>query len=235
MGAADLDDVGEILGLPVQRLVQVLERRDQIAGDFLARGDMHDGREGVVRRLAHVHVIVGMHGLLRAHDAAEQLDRAIADHFVGVHVGLRARAGLPDHEREMIVEFSLDDFVGGLADRLREFRVEQAKFLIGHRSRFFEQSEGAHDRLRHALAADLEVHRRALRLCAPIAVGGHFNGTEGVGFRACFRHWLFSFLGFAISVLHYRSCIAALISRCKQSSQHHSTAMQNQTNCHLRI
>ena len=45
-------------------------------------------------------------------------DGAIGDDFVGVHVGLRAAAGLPDAQGEVIVEFAGDDFVGGLGDEL---------------------------------------------------------------------------------------------------------------------
>ena len=47
---------------------------------------------------------LGWIGVLRAELAAEQLDGAVADHLVDVHVGLGAGAGLPDVEREMLVE-----------------------------------------------------------------------------------------------------------------------------------
>ena len=43
-----------------------------------------------------------MNGLLRADLAAEHLDRAVADHFVHVHVRLRAAARLEDHQRENV-------------------------------------------------------------------------------------------------------------------------------------
>jgi hypothetical protein len=39
----------------------------------------------------------------------------------------------------------------------------------------------AHHRRRHALAADLEVLQRALRLGAPVAVGLDLDRAEGVG------------------------------------------------------
>jgi hypothetical protein len=48
MGAADLDDVGEFLGLGVQSGMQVLQRRDQFMVDLLDRRDVHSGREAVV-------------------------------------------------------------------------------------------------------------------------------------------------------------------------------------------
>src|SRR2546429_5198064 len=39
---------------------------------------------------------------------------------VDVHVGLCPAAGLPDAKREVIVEFSGDDFIGGLRDERSE-------------------------------------------------------------------------------------------------------------------
>jgi hypothetical protein len=95
MGAADLDDVGEGLGLGVQRRAAPISAGHQPVLDLLDRGDMHGGREAVVRRLAHIDVVVGMDRLLRAHLAAQHLDGAVRDHLVGVHVGLGAGAGLP--------------------------------------------------------------------------------------------------------------------------------------------
>ena len=62
--AADLDDVGELLGLRRERVAQARHRRDQLVHDLLGRGDVHRGRERVVRRLRHVHVVVGVDGLL---------------------------------------------------------------------------------------------------------------------------------------------------------------------------
>ena len=65
------------------------------------RRDVHGGRDAVVRRLAHVDVIVRMHRRFRAELAAERDIGGVGDHLVDVHVGLRAGAGLPDQQREM--------------------------------------------------------------------------------------------------------------------------------------
>ena len=53
---------------------------------LLDRRDVHHRREGVVRRLAAVDVVVGMDRRLGADHAAGELDRAVGDHLVGVHV-----------------------------------------------------------------------------------------------------------------------------------------------------
>jgi hypothetical protein len=49
---------------------------------------------------------LGWTGRLLAALAAEQLGGAVGDHLVGVHVGLGAGAGLPDDEREVVVELA---------------------------------------------------------------------------------------------------------------------------------
>ena len=98
----------------------------------LARGrDVHGGRKGVVRRLAHVDVVVRMHRRLGAELAAEQLVGAVGDDLVDVHVGLGAGAGLPDHQREMVVELAVDDLVRRRATiACARRRVEQAELVV---------------------------------------------------------------------------------------------------------
>ena len=58
-----------------------------------------------------------MNRFLASHDAAGHLNRAIGDHFVGVHVGLGAAAGLPNAQRKMLVKLSFDHFVARLHDQ----------------------------------------------------------------------------------------------------------------------
>ncbi len=106
------------------------QRRIEQPRDLLGRGDVHRGREAVVRRLAHVDVIVRMHRRFRAELAAEHLVGAVGDHLVDVHVGLGAGAGLPDHQREMIVELAVDHLLRGLDDGARAPRVEQLERMI---------------------------------------------------------------------------------------------------------
>jgi hypothetical protein len=112
---------------------EVLQRGNETRLDLDARGHLHRGGEGVVGRLAHVHVIVGMDGILRADLRARGHAREVGNHLVGVHVGGSARAGLEDVDGEVfhdridgIAELAglafeaLDDFIAGFGD---EFRV----------------------------------------------------------------------------------------------------------------
>jgi len=145
---------------------------------------VHGGGKRVVGRLRHVDVVVGVDGLLAAHDAAADFNGAIGDDFVDIHVGLRAAAGLPNAQREMLVEFSSDDFIGGLGDERALIRRKFAEVLIDERGGFFEDTEGADQLGRHDVLADSEVDERAGGLRAVIAINRHFDLAHGVGLGA---------------------------------------------------
>ena len=187
VGAADFDDVGESLGFGVERVAEFADGGKQFVHDDLGRGDGHGGREGVVRRLRHVDVVVGMDGGFRPHLAAGHFDGAVGDDLVGVHVALRAGAGLPDAEREMVVELAGDDFVGGLRDELGFVGGEFAEVLIDEGAGFFEDAEGADELARFGVVADVEVDEGTGGLRAVVAVGGNVDRPHGVGFGAGFH------------------------------------------------
>ena len=188
MGAADLEDIGPGLGLGVQRRVQVLQGRNERTRYFHRAGDVHGGWIGVVRRLAHIDVVVRMDRLLRAHDAAERLDRPVRDHLIGIHVGLGARAGLPDRQRKVVVELAGNDLVGGGDDRLADGGIEPAERHVGLRRGALDDAERLDHRFRLFLGADAEEVQGALRLRAPIAVRGDVDGAERIGFYAGLGH-----------------------------------------------
>src|SRR6056297_2429582 len=162
---------------------------------------MHRGREGVVRALPHVAVIVGMHRVFGAYLAAEDFDRAVGDHLVGVHVRLGAAACLPNHQREVVVELAFDHFACGGDDGIGQLRVKRAAFLVGLRAGFLDHAERSHDGDGLGFPADREIHDRALRLCAPVLVGGNLERAEAVGFSAGGGHGWISLEKKAVSLI----------------------------------
>jgi hypothetical protein len=149
---------------------------------------MHGGGIGVVGRLAHVDVIVGMDRLLGALHPAHHLDGAVADHFIGVHVGLGARAGLPHHQREMVVQLAVDHFLGGLDDGLADRLVQAAQRHVGLGGGALDDAQGADDGQGLLFPADLEIAQAALRLRAPITAVVNLDGAECVCFGAGLGH-----------------------------------------------
>ena len=106
MGAADFDDPREFFCFGVERVAKFFDGGQEATGRFGSRGNVHGRRERVIRGLRHVDVVIGMDGFFAAQDAAREFDGAVADDFVDVHVGLRAAAGLPNAQGEVIVELA---------------------------------------------------------------------------------------------------------------------------------
>ena len=77
----------------------------------------HRGGENIVRRLAEIYVIVRVDCFVLAALLANKFERAIGDHFIGVHVERNASPGLIDVHNKFTIEFSLDHFIGGSGDR----------------------------------------------------------------------------------------------------------------------
>lgn len=122
---SNLDD---LLGFKVVYLClksgsKAVESGQQITLELENGGDVHDGGEGVVGGGASVDVVVGVDGRLGAHLAAQDLDSTVGDDLVGVHVGLGARAGLPDDEGEVVEELAIGNFLGGLLNGLSNLGI----------------------------------------------------------------------------------------------------------------
>ena len=181
VGATDLDDVAERLGLLGEGVAQLRDRGDQPVHDLLGRGDVHRGRVGVVGRLRHVDVVVGVDGRLRALLTTGDLDRAVGDDLVHVHVRLGPAARLPHEQRELAVELAGEDLVGGGDDEIRLLGGELAEIAVGERGGLLQDRHPADHRGRHVVGADREVVQRALRLRAPVAVDGHLDRAHAVG------------------------------------------------------
>ncbi len=90
VGAADLHEVRELRRLLRKRLAERAQRGEERLRDSDRGGDVHRRREDVVRRLAAIDVIVGVHEASFAARTAEDLGRTVRQHLVDVHVGLRA-------------------------------------------------------------------------------------------------------------------------------------------------
>lgn len=181
MGSANLDDVVKLLGLGVQRLLEQLELGDQRLGDLHDSGNVHDGGEGVVGRLRHVDVIIGVDGGLGAQLAAEHLNGSVGDDLVGVHVGLGTGSGLENNQGEVLGQLTVNDLLGGLLDGLSDLGVQTVLHVDGG-SGLLEDTKGSDKRLGHLglLSADVKVLQRSLGLGSPVDGVVDVNVSKGV-------------------------------------------------------
>src|SRR3954453_4109075 len=125
-----------------------------------------------------------MHRFLAAELAAEHLAGAIGDHLIEVHVALGAGAGLPYHQRKVIVELALDHLACGAGDGRGPALIELAELAIGLGRGQFDDAERMDDRDRHPVLADAKILPAAFGLRAPVAIGGDLDRTETIGLGA---------------------------------------------------
>ena len=183
MGSAGLDNALILFFQFPEGGNQLIQSRQELIlnGDHCC--NVHGGGEGVIGGLGHIDVIVGMQQL-----AADQFIAPVGNDFIHIHIGLGTGAGLPDHQREVVSQFSGNHFIRSGADG--------CEFLTGHLFRFqgvvcqggtfFQNAEGMDDFRGHRLPAntDGEILNGALGLGAPVFVGRDFHLTHGVVFNA---------------------------------------------------
>src|SRR3546814_10438442 len=116
-------------------------------------------------------MVVGMDRALAAARAGEQLIGAPGDHLIGVHVGLRARAGLPDDKRELVVVLSFRHFPGRSYDGVGRHFIQTAVAGVHPCSAQLHQPALMDERTRPALPAYREISTGWLSLRAPIGGG----------------------------------------------------------------
>jgi hypothetical protein len=152
-----LDDVVELTRLRLERRRQLVERRQEAVDELVEGGEVHSRREDVVRRLAHVHVVVRMHAL-----AGED-----GDDFVRVHVRRGPRARLEHVDGKLVVELAVRDAIRGSGDPLCLVLVEETQVSVHARRGGLDATEPARDRNRDGLAGDRKVLDCLARLRAP--------------------------------------------------------------------
>src|SRR3546814_16874183 len=97
-----------------------------------------------------------MHRRLAAARAGENLVRAAGDHLVDVHIALGAAAGLPDDERELIVEMAGGDLGCGPLDGVG-LVGGKAVAPVDARCRLLAEGERMDDLDRHPPARATEI------------------------------------------------------------------------------
>ena len=129
---------------------------------LVERGEVHRGREHVVGRLAHVHVVV-------------RVTPSPAS------VAITSLAFMFDDVPEPVWKTSIGNWAScspwaissaGVGDPLGEVGVEQPEVGVRARGGALDAAEPAHDRHRHALARDREVRDGLRGLAAPQLLGG---------------------------------------------------------------
>ena len=186
--ATDFDDSVKLVAFLLQRLLEFGQSGDGGHRQALRHGNVHGRGKGVVAGLSHIDVIVGMDGLFGADGGVSlhDLTGAIRQHFVDIHIGLRARAGLKDHEGKVPIQSPRHHFVGGLRNGVSDLCIHLTGADIVERTALFDRGHGLDNRQGHFAfgAANGKVLQGALRLGSVECARRDVELTHGIAFGA---------------------------------------------------
>src|SRR5690606_26497039 len=183
LGAADLEHVREFRRLRREGGAQRRHLGEQAPDVEIEREPDRRGID-VVRALRQVQVVERMQHLVVALRVSEELERAVAEHLVRVHVGRRACAALNDVDHELIQQPTAAHLLAGAPDRAREARVEEAELAVRHGGRLLDAGE-RDDKLRidgDRRAGDAEILQGAQGVDAVVGVCGDCAAAQQVVF-----------------------------------------------------
>ena len=123
---------------------------------------------------------------------AHELEGAVRNHFVGIHIDGSAGAALHHVHRELVVELAVHDFLAGLDNGVRDGAVQHAEFGVGLRGGHLHVGD-RDDVLRiveHLRRGNLVIVEGPLGLDAIVGVGRYLELAEEVAFdpEFGFRH-----------------------------------------------
>ena len=140
---------------------------------------MHRGREGVVRTLGLIAVIVRVQQLF-----ARNFVSAVCNDLVHVHVGLGAAAGLPDREREVAAELTGANLFTDGGNQLCLLLIQDAEAEVCESGSFLQIGKGGDDLCGDFFVPDFKVLEAALCLCAPELICGDLDFPHRIMFDA---------------------------------------------------
>ena len=141
-----------------------------------ACADMDGGGNDVIGTLAHVDMVIRMHG-----PVGEGTGQP-GDHFVDVHVGAGARPGLEHVHREVRIVLSVGHRQARLANGRFRVLVQQTQFGVGTGTCGLDQAKRMDERIWKCQPADREIFHGPLRLCAVQGIRRHIELTHAVFF-----------------------------------------------------
>ena len=185
LGAADLQDVAELLALARERVAEQGEFVQEVP-QREGQPDLDGGGVRVVRALAAVDVVDRVDVGVVALGVAVELQRDVGDDLVGVHVRRGARAALHDADDELVVEAPVDDELAGPVDELGLARLQHADLQVRARGGLLHAGE-RDDEVRvdrDGPLRDGEVLEGPRGVDAPVGLGRNLTAAEGVGLGA---------------------------------------------------
>src|SRR5579872_5130501 len=126
-----------------------------------------------------------MYRLLATTLAGQDFISSSGNHLIGVHVGLRSRASLPNDQRELAVEVASSNFRGSLLNHFGKLGIKAADTRVHACGCLLDETQCMDDLAGHLFGPpERKVLDRPLCLSSPISVGRNLDRPEAVGLGA---------------------------------------------------
>lgn len=175
MSTAYFDDVVKLLPLFFEGAAEFLEAWQEALVDLQCHCNMHGSGKGIVRALASIHMVIGVdwglgpehttknlnssvdHGTGTGSSATQTqwvwhdiikgggLCSPVANDLIDVHIALRAGAGLPHNQREMVVQLPFMDLCSCLHDGVSKAGLQTIVLLVHCRTRLLQIAKRMND------------------------------------------------------------------------------------------
>ena len=146
----------------------------------MGQADLDTGREGIVRGLRHVRMIVRADDIIAAFRFADDFQCPVAENFVDVHVYGSTCAALNGVNRELIQEFASNDFISSLHERLADFFRHTARRHIGHYRSLLDLGISLNEVRVNLLSRNLEIRNCTGRLYTVVYFIRNFQFTKEI-------------------------------------------------------
>ena len=128
-------------------------------------------------------MVVGMHNGIIALLAPQQLNGTVGNDLVGIHVGCGTCAALDGIADKLVMEFTLQDLITGLADGFTDGTVQLPHRMVGDGAGLLDLGHGFDKLPAQTLAGDPEIFAAPQGLHTVIGIYGHLLLPYGIGFN----------------------------------------------------
>ncbi len=153
--------------------------------EHLQRRQPDGGRDDIIGRLGHVDVVVGVQHAEIAPLLPQQLQGAVGQHFVDIHIVRSSGPGLKRINNKLVGQLAGQRFVGRCDDGIADLFLQPPGGHIGDGGTALDDHCSPGKSRMRFQSGDRKVVQGPGGLCAIIGAGRHRHFSHGIFFNAC--------------------------------------------------
>ena len=127
-------------------------------------------------------MVIWVYNIIIAFFATEDLNGSVGNDFVSIHVKGSSGTALNWVYDKIIMEFSGNNFITGLNNRICDLFVQQTYLAVGNGTGFLDISQTVDNLRVHVQSGNVKVFCRSQGLDTIIYVFRNVLGSDGIGF-----------------------------------------------------